>query len=194
MSSLCVKFQPSRTPPSDRFWWGILVLLVLLLLLLLVTGVKQSQHLVFRTWTKTGVWQFSLGQMLLGKSQLDSCHQVLICGSNFVVKSQTWSRHLSARFWRGVVLLVGTGVKQSQLLAFKTWTKSGVWQYLLHFCPRVPLIPHHSISNQVKTILFATINLWIDVLMIIILLQLCLRYGLIVIPDIALGSAPFDKK
>ena len=48
MTSLCVKFQPSSTPPSDRFWWGVLVLLVLLLLLLLVTGVKQSQLLVLR--------------------------------------------------------------------------------------------------------------------------------------------------
>ena len=48
MTSLCVKFQPSSTPPSDRFWWGVLVLLVLLVLLLLVTGVKQSQLLVLR--------------------------------------------------------------------------------------------------------------------------------------------------
>ena len=52
MSSLCVKFQPSSTPPSDRFWWGVLVvlvvLLVLLLLVLLVKGVKQSQLLVLR--------------------------------------------------------------------------------------------------------------------------------------------------
>ena len=42
MISLHVKFQPSSTPPSDRFWWGV----VLLVLLLLVTGVKQSQLLV----------------------------------------------------------------------------------------------------------------------------------------------------
>ena len=52
MISLHVKFQPSSTPPSDRFWWGVLVLLVLLVLLLvlvlLVTGVKQSQLLVLR--------------------------------------------------------------------------------------------------------------------------------------------------
>ena len=49
MSSLWVKFQPSSTPPSDRFWWGALVLvLVLLVLLVLLTGVKQSQILVFR--------------------------------------------------------------------------------------------------------------------------------------------------
>ena len=53
MTSLCVKFQPSSTPPSDRFWWGVLVLLVLLvllvfLLLVLVTGIKQSQLLVLR--------------------------------------------------------------------------------------------------------------------------------------------------
>ena len=52
MSSLCVKFEPSSTPLSDRFWWGVLVLLVLLVLLLvlvlLVTGVKQSQLLVLR--------------------------------------------------------------------------------------------------------------------------------------------------
>ena len=40
MSSLCVKFQPSSTPPSDRFWWGVLLLLVLLVFLL-VTGVKK---------------------------------------------------------------------------------------------------------------------------------------------------------
>ena len=46
--TLCVKFQPSSTPPSDRFWWGVLVVVVLLLLLLLVTGVKQSQLLVLR--------------------------------------------------------------------------------------------------------------------------------------------------
>ena len=49
MSSLYVQFQPSSTPPSDRFWWGVLVLLVLLLVpVLLVTGVKQSQLLVLR--------------------------------------------------------------------------------------------------------------------------------------------------
>ena len=42
MSSVCVKFQPSSAPPSDRFWWGDLVLLVLVL----VTGVKESQLLV----------------------------------------------------------------------------------------------------------------------------------------------------
>ena len=52
MSSLWVKFQPSSTPPSDRFWWGVLVVLVVLVLLvlvvLLVTGVKQSQLLVLR--------------------------------------------------------------------------------------------------------------------------------------------------
>ena len=53
MTSLCVKFQPSSTPPSDRFWWGVLVVLVLLVLLVLllvvlVTGVKQSQLLVLR--------------------------------------------------------------------------------------------------------------------------------------------------
>ena len=47
MTSLCVKFQPSSTLPSDRFWWGVLVL-VLLVVLLLVTGVKQSQLLVLR--------------------------------------------------------------------------------------------------------------------------------------------------
>ena len=50
MSSLCVKFQPSSTPPTERFWWGVLVLFVLLVLVLvvLVTGVKQSQLLVLR--------------------------------------------------------------------------------------------------------------------------------------------------
>ena len=49
MSSLCVKFQPSSTPPTDRFWWGVLVVvLVLVLVVLLVTGVKQSQLLVLR--------------------------------------------------------------------------------------------------------------------------------------------------
>ena len=36
MTSLCVKFQPSSTPPSDRFWWGVV------LVLLLVTGVTKS--------------------------------------------------------------------------------------------------------------------------------------------------------
>ena len=48
MTSLCVKFQPSSTPPSDRFWWGVLVVLVVLVLVVLVTGVKQSQLLVLR--------------------------------------------------------------------------------------------------------------------------------------------------
>ena len=48
MNSLCVKFQPSSTPPSDRFWWGVLVLVLLVLVVLLVTGVKQSQLLVLR--------------------------------------------------------------------------------------------------------------------------------------------------
>ena len=44
MSSPWVKFQPSSTPPSDKFWWGVLVVLVLILVLLvlLVTGVKQN--------------------------------------------------------------------------------------------------------------------------------------------------------
>ena len=42
--SLCVKFLSSSTPPSDRFWWGVLVVL----LVVLVTGVKQSQLLVLR--------------------------------------------------------------------------------------------------------------------------------------------------
>ena len=36
-----------------RFWWVFL----LVLLVVVVTGVKQSQLLVFKTWTKTGVWQ-----------------------------------------------------------------------------------------------------------------------------------------
>ena len=49
MSSLCVKFQPSSTPPTDRFWWGVLVVVVVLVLVvLLVTGVKQSQLLGLR--------------------------------------------------------------------------------------------------------------------------------------------------
>ena len=39
MSSLCVKYQPSSTLPSDRFWWGFLLFLLLL---------KQSQLLVQR--------------------------------------------------------------------------------------------------------------------------------------------------
>ena len=45
MSSLCVKFQPSSTPPSDRFLWGVIFLV---LVHVLVTGVKQSQLLVLR--------------------------------------------------------------------------------------------------------------------------------------------------
>ena len=54
MSSLCVKFQPSSTPPSDKFWWGVV-------LLVLVTGVKQSQLLVLRLRLEydnnlTGTW------------------------------------------------------------------------------------------------------------------------------------------
>ena len=54
MTSLCVKFQPSSTPPSDRFWWGVLVLVlvVLVVLVLLVTGVKQSQ-LLDLAWSLT---------------------------------------------------------------------------------------------------------------------------------------------
>ena len=48
MSSLSFKFQPSSTPPSDRFWWGVLLVLVLLVVLVVVTGVKQSQLLVLR--------------------------------------------------------------------------------------------------------------------------------------------------
>ena len=49
MTSLCVKFQPSSTPPSDRFWWGVLVVVLLVLVVVvLVTGVKQSQLLVLR--------------------------------------------------------------------------------------------------------------------------------------------------
>ena len=68
MISLHVKFHPSSTPPSDRFWWGVLVVLVLLVLLLvlllvvLVTGVKQSQLLVLRLSlefdNKSSVWAF----------------------------------------------------------------------------------------------------------------------------------------
>ena len=52
MIGLCVKFQPSSTPPSDRFWWGV-VLLVLLVLVLLVTWVKQSQLLRMQFGNKT---------------------------------------------------------------------------------------------------------------------------------------------
>ena len=51
MSSLWVKFQPSSTPPTERFWWGVvlvLVLVLLVLLVLLVTGVKQRQLLFLR--------------------------------------------------------------------------------------------------------------------------------------------------
>ena len=44
MMNLHVKFQPSSTPPSDRFWWGV----VLVLFVVVVTGVKQSQLLVLR--------------------------------------------------------------------------------------------------------------------------------------------------
>ena len=61
MTSLCVKFQPSSTPPSDRFWWG-----VLLLLLVLVTGVKQSQLLVLRLsleFDKTLILENFLGHL-----------------------------------------------------------------------------------------------------------------------------------
>ena len=36
--ALCVIFQPFSIPPSDRFWWGVVLVLVLV-----VTGVKQSQ-------------------------------------------------------------------------------------------------------------------------------------------------------
>ena len=39
-------FSRLSTPPSHRFWWGVLVVLVLLVVL--VTGVKQSQLLVLR--------------------------------------------------------------------------------------------------------------------------------------------------
>ena len=46
ISNLCVKYQPSSTPLSDRFCWGVLLLAVLLLVVLLVTGIKQSQLLV----------------------------------------------------------------------------------------------------------------------------------------------------
>ena len=46
MSSLCVKFPPSSTPPSDRFGGGVLVLVLVLLVVVLVTGVKESQLLV----------------------------------------------------------------------------------------------------------------------------------------------------
>ena len=46
MSSLFVKFQPCSTPPSDRFWWGVL-LVVLLVLVLLVLKTKP------RVWQKS---------------------------------------------------------------------------------------------------------------------------------------------
>ena len=53
MSSLCVKFQPSSTPHSDRFWWGVLLLLVVLILVLVVTKSTSSP--------KTEVWTLDLG-------------------------------------------------------------------------------------------------------------------------------------
>ena len=37
MSILCDKFEPSSTPPSDGFWWGVLVVLVVLVFVA-VTG------------------------------------------------------------------------------------------------------------------------------------------------------------
>ena len=52
MTSLCVKFQPYSTPPSDRFWWGVVVVLVLVLVV--VRRGKQSQLLVPRL--KSGLW------------------------------------------------------------------------------------------------------------------------------------------
>ena len=59
MSSLCAKFQPSSIPPSDRFWWGV----VLLVLILLVTGVKQSQVLRLSLEFDNSRWQFTLQKL-----------------------------------------------------------------------------------------------------------------------------------
>ena len=36
-----------------RFWWGVLVLVVLVVVV--VTGVKQSQLLDFKSWSRSGV-------------------------------------------------------------------------------------------------------------------------------------------
>ena len=66
MTSLCVKFKPSSTPPSDRFWWGV-VLVLLVLLLVLVTGVKQSQ-LVFDKSIQVRKDNYRLLVILVGMS------------------------------------------------------------------------------------------------------------------------------
>ena len=93
MSCLSVKFQPSSTPPSDRFWWGVLVVLVVLVLL--VTGVKQSQLLVLRlslqfennvqnTFTLIQLWR---GPGLVPKT----------LGNQFFIKNTIFTLELSIR-------------------------------------------------------------------------------------------------
>ena len=49
-SNLRAKYQTCALTPSCRFRWGVLVVVV-------VTGVKQSQLLDFKSWSRSGVWQ-----------------------------------------------------------------------------------------------------------------------------------------
>ena len=49
-SNLRAKYQTCALTPSCRFRWGVLVVV-------LVTGVKQSQLLDFKSWSRSGVWQ-----------------------------------------------------------------------------------------------------------------------------------------
>ena len=51
-SNLRAKYQTCALTPSCRFRWGVLLLVVVL-----VTGVKQSQLLDFKSWSRSGVWQ-----------------------------------------------------------------------------------------------------------------------------------------
>ena len=62
-----------------------------------------------------------------GGGEQQSC-----CDSNLRAKYQTCALTPSCRFrWGVLVVVVVTGVKQSQLLDFKSWSRSGVGQYLI---------------------------------------------------------------
>ena len=92
--------MPYFTPA--RFWWVFL----LVLLVVVVTGVKQSQLLVFKTWTKTGVGQKIQDIKTLGSKNRCS-------GKNWVKKDKSkkfgeknlgkkkiWSKRIQVqKFW-----------------------------------------------------------------------------------------------
>ena len=63
-------------------------------------------------------------------AKLRLCYVELNCGRVGVLTIETCTLNSTSRFWWGAVIFVMTGVKQSQLLDFESWsslaTKNGL--------------------------------------------------------------------